>query len=397
MHPRVWLQLTLLIPLLIGCPDPTDDDVADDDTGNDDDTGDDDDDDTVADCGAIPTFADGYSPTAELHVAPGGSDNAGDGSSANPYGTIDYAASLATPGTAVIVHEGTYDGGNSIGDLAGSATAPIWIGGASGEARPIIEGDSEGLHLTRVTYAVIHDLEVRGASSNGVNCDDGGDYADDQATHHVVFSGLWIHDIGSGGNQDCLKLSGLRDYWVLDSEFNDCGGGESGSGVDHVGCHHGIIARNSFHDLSANAVQNKGGSTDIEIRWNHMLNAGARAVNMGGSTGFEYFRPPLDANQPNAEARDIRVIANIIEGGEASLAFVGCVDCAAVNNTIVDPTNWLFRILQETTSTDDYEFEPCRDNLVQNNLVTFDRGALSTTINIGPNVEEGTFSFNHNL
>jgi len=164
-----------------------------------------------------------------------------------------------------------------------------------------------------------------------------------------------------------------------------------------VGCHHGIIARNYLHDLSANAVQAKGGSEDIEIRHNHMVNAGERTVNMGGSTGFQFFRPSLSANGANVEARDIRVVSNLIQGAVASLAFVGCVQCAAVNNTIIDPENWIFRILQETTSQDGFTFEPCRDNLVANNLIYFSHGGLSATINIGPDTAADTFTFSNNL
>jgi len=348
-------------------------------------------------CGAITTFEDGKTPTAEIHVATTGSNQSGDGSASSPYGTIDFAAAQATPGTAVRVHEGTYPGGASITDLAGTAESPIWIGGMPGEARPVLDGGAEGIHLTRVAYVVIHDLEVTGASANGINCDDGGDYANDQATHHVVFRGLHIHDIGSGGNQDCLKLSGLYDFFVLDSEIADCGGGMSGSGVDHVGCHRGLLARNSFHDLSGNAVQAKGGSSDIEIRANHLVDGGERGVNMGGSTGFTYFRPPLSQSEPNVEGSDIRVVANVIEGGTAALAYVGCVDCLVANNTIIDPQNWLFRILQETTSSGGYEFLPASNGRFINNLVYFDEGTLSTTVNIGGNTDPDSFQFANNL
>ena len=73
-----------------------------------------------AECDEIVTFADGLVPVAELHVAPDGSDDTGDGTAASPYATISFAASLATPGTAVIVHSGTYAGGNYISDLTGS-------------------------------------------------------------------------------------------------------------------------------------------------------------------------------------------------------------------------------------------------------------------------------------
>ncbi|MBN2447904.1 MAG: right-handed parallel beta-helix repeat-containing protein, partial [Phycisphaerae bacterium] len=217
------------------------------------------------------------------------------------------------------------------------------------------------------------------------------------ATRHVIFRDLYIHDIGTGGNEDCLKLSGVDDYFVLNSEFTRCGGDMSGSGVDHVGCHGGLLAGNYFHDLSANAVQCKGGSEDIEIRANHIVNAGERGVNMGGSTDFQYFRPPLSTSAPNFEARDIRVVANVIEGGVASLAFVGCVDCLAAHNTLIAPTNWLLRILQETTTEGDYEFLPSSYNTVVNNLVYFDRSDLHTYVNIGPDTAPDTFTFANNL
>ena len=348
-------------------------------------------------CAAISTFADGLTPTAEVHVAIGGDDQSGDGSSGNPFATIERAADEAGPGTAIRVHAGTYAGDQYLSGLQGTAAAPIWLGGAPGEDRPVLQGGGEGLHLSSVRYLVVHDLEVSGSTQNGINCDDSGEYDNPDATRHVVFRDLYVHDVGSGGNQDCLKLSGVDDFFVLGSEFARCGGGGSGSGVDHVGCHDGVLAHNHFHELSGNAVQAKGGSRDLSIRWNRMEDAGERAVNMGGSTGFEFFRPPLEFFEPNAEAWNIEVLANEIRGSTAALAFVGCVDCVAANNTIVDPERWVARILQETTTTALYTFEPAKNGVLVNNLVYYDRGLLSTHINVGANVDEQSFSFAHNL
>jgi len=345
----------------------------------------------------VPTFETGKQPAYEIHVAEGGDDGTGDGSAAHPYASIERAAQDAAPGAAIRLHAGTYAGGTYLQDLAGTQAEPIWIGGAPGETRPVIQGGGEGIHLVRAHYVILHDLEVRNTAYNGINTDDGGDYANPDATRYVLFRDLSIHHVGGDGNQDCLKLSGVNNYFVLTSEFAFCGGDGSGSGIDHVGCHHGLIVGNFFHDLSANAVQNKGGSQDIEIRANRMLNAGYRAVNIGGSTGYEYFRPPLSTSQPNFEARDIRVIANVIEGGETPFAFVGAVDSLAANNTIIDPENWLLRILQETVSDGTYEFLLSGDNTVVNNLLYFDRGALSTYVNIGPNTAPETFTFSNNL
>ena len=348
-------------------------------------------------CDRLEAFDRGLSPTAEIHVATSGNNSTGDGSPGNPYATIGRAVLDAAPGSAIRVHSGTYSGGIYLSGLAGTATAPIWIGGSPGEPRPVIDGGGEGLHLVRAKYVVIHDLEVRNAANNGINADDGGDYGDPLATHHVTFRGLDIHDIGGTGNQDCLKLSGLDDYTVALSEFEACGGGLSGSGVDHVGCHSGLIARNTFTNMAGNAIQSKGGSEGIEIRWNRFTDAGERGLNLGGSTGFEYFRPPLSTALPNAEARNLTVVANIFEGSYAAMAYVGCVGCVVANNTIIDPENWILRILQETVTSPPYTFEACRDGVFVNNIVVFDRSSLSTFLNIGPNTSPETFTFASNL
>lgn len=343
-------------------------------------------------------FEAGKSPDFEIHVSPTGSDLSGDGSSGAPYATIARAVEDAGPGAAIRIHPGTYAGGISINQLSGTAEAPIWIGGANSETRPIIDGGGEGLHLTRVSYLILHDLEVRNSINNGINTDDGGLVDDPTATHHIIFRNLNIHDIGGSGNQDCLKLSGVNDFWVLDSEFSKCGGGISGSGIDHVGCHRGLIRGNFLHDLSGSGIQTKGGSEDIEIHRNWFTDAGQRAVNIGGSTGFAYFRPPLSTTSPNFEARNIRVIANVFEGSVTPLAFVGTVDSLALNNTIILPETWLLRILQETVTSGDYVFLACGNNTVINNIFYFDtRNIASSYINIGPDTDAGSFTFANNF
>jgi len=324
-------------------------------------------------------------PDRDVYVGLAGSDSQGDGSRARPYRTLARAAREARPGVAVRLLPGTYAGGNYLERLAGTSTAPIWLGGVPGEPRPVIVGGSGGLHLSRVRYLVVEHLEVRGATGNGINCDDGGEYGNGEATRWVVFRHLAIRNIGTGVN----------DYWVLDCEFTQ--GSAGGSGIDQVGCHRGVIARCRFRSPGSNAIQCKGGSAAIEIRGNHFVQAGQRAINLGGSTGFEFFRPPLVAGQVHFEASAIRVVANLFEGADTPVAFVGCTDSMVAHNTIVNPTRWLFRILQETVSSGGFEFGACGDSQFLNNLVYFQRGALNTYVNIGPNTAPGSFRFAHNL
>jgi hypothetical protein len=349
-------------------------------------------------CDAPATFADGIAPTQILHVAAGASPG-GDGSMGNPFGTIEEAAAAATPGTAIRLGPGNHTTGQYVQGLAGTAAAPIWIGGEPGQNLPVFDGGGQAMQLVQPKYVVVHDLEVRGATANGINIDDGGDFDNELAAHHVAVQGVYIHDIGTGGNNDCLKVSGINDLYVYDSRFERCGGGGSGSGIDHVGCHRSIVARNVFDDISGNAVQAKGGSTDVDVRQNRIRDIAQRAINLGGSTDLTLFRPSLSMSSPNAEARRIRVFDNVFTGTmSAPVAFVGCVDCLVAHNLVRGDMNWLVRILQETPDgSGGYPFEPARTGRVINNSFVFLAGTLSTHVNVGGGTDPGSFTFSHDL
>ena len=345
----------------------------------------------------LATFENGKRPVAEVHVAVSGDDDNGDGSPGSPYATIGRAIESAMPGTAIRLHQGTYPGDNAVRGLAGTEAAPIWIGGAPGQPKPVIEGGDEGLLLDRVRYLVIHDLVVRNAKHNGINTADAGDFANPDTTRYIIFRDLRIEDIGASGNQDCLKLSGVDDYVVTGSSFRRCGGGTSGSGIDQVGCHRGAIRANHFASMAGNAIQAKGGSEDILIHGNTIIDGGYRAVNIGGSTDHKYFRPPLSKERANFEASNIRVTANLIIGAGVPFAFVGAIDSIAAHNTVIDPTHWLIAILQETTSTNEYEFVASGNNRIINNLFYYDRSALADPVHVGSNTDPDSFEFAGNF
>ncbi|KAA0213548.1 MAG: hypothetical protein DYG94_12805 [Leptolyngbya sp. PLA3] len=345
------------------------------------------------------TFAAGLTPTRLIRVAPGGDDQTADGSVDRPFATIEAASRTATPGAAIRLAPGEYRGGATLTNLAGTPEAPIWIGSEPGGLRAVIRGGGSGLHLVRPQFVVVHDLEISGAGGNGLNVDDGGDFADADAAHHVACERLFIHDIGDDGNQDGLKLSGIRDFQVFDCVIERCGGAGSGSGIDMVGCHAGLIARCTLREISGTGVQCKGGTSEVDIRWSHFENAGHRALNIGGSTWHEYFRPPLDAGSVNWEARNVRAQRNVIEGSQCAVAFVGATGCVASGNTIVRPGKWIVRILQETRSGPKFQFGLCGDNRFERNLIWFERHAVRSgvEVNIGPDTRAETTIFAGNL
>lgn len=130
------------------------------------------------------------------------------------------------------------------------------------------------------------------------------------------------------------------------------------------------------------------------IRRNRFEYAGSRALNIGGSTGLEFFRPPLSGEGERWEAQGIHVEGNTFVGSLSPVAFVG-VDGAVVRfNTFYRPQRWLIRILQETTAPG---FVPCRGGHFTDNLVAFHSGEWSAGgVNVGANTAPSTFQFARN-
>src|SRR5436190_11303511 len=163
-----------------------------------------------------------------------------------------------------------------------------------------------------------------------------------------------------------------------------------------VVCHRGVIEGCTIKHTepeppNCTGVQAKGGTSEITVRRNRFENAGGRAVNIGGSTGLKFFRPPLANGTNNAEARDIRVEGNTFVGSSAPIAFVG-VDGAIVRfNTIEKPSRWAVRILQETKGP---QFVACRNGEFTDNTVLFE--ANRGTVNVGGGTQPQTFKFARN-
>lgn len=301
------------------------------------------------------------------------------------YTSISAAAQEAVPGDTILVLEGTYSGGQFVSDLRGRSDDPIVILAEPGK-RVVIEGGTQALHLSDVAWLHIVGFEFTGQTGNGVNIDDGGSF--DTPSHHVIVEDCFFHDMNATGNNDLLKLSGLDSFQIRNCRFLN--GAAGGSGADMVGCHNGVFFGNRFENMGSNCIQAKGGTQFIRIERNSFINGGQRGINLGGSTGLQFFRP-LEAP---FEAADMQVFSNVFVGAVTPVAFVGCVRVEVVNNTIWKPEKWVTRILQETVDPD--RFLSCGDNLFRNNIVVID-GRVTTDVNIGPNTRPESFRFDNNL
>ncbi len=324
-----------------------------------------------------------YEQTLFVSSTEGNDEN--DGTKERPYRTLNKATEQAEAGTQILLLPGEYPTGNRIVRLQGSEEKPIRIAGYSQEERARFLGGNQAMHLVEPRYVVLENISVEGASMNGLNLDDGGDY--DTPAEHVILRGITIRHIGPEGNHDAIKLSGLDHFRVEDCTITDPSDG--GSGIDMVGCHHGMITQNTFSGEGSNAIQAKGGTAHILIHGNRFENSGHRAINMGGSTGLPFFRP-IDVPY---EASNITVWGNIFIGAQTPIGFVGCQYGLFAHNTVYLPEKWALRILQENREK---RFIKSSHNIIANNIFVIDQ-RVSTLVNIGPDTQPETFVFANNL
>jgi hypothetical protein len=314
-------------------------------------------------------------------------------------GAAEFRAAIAAakPGTRLLLAPGDYDGGFHFSNLRGEESRPIVIAAADPKNPPVFRNANTGLQLSNPADVEIHDLKFTKLAHNGLNIDDGGN-ATNASARRIVLRGLQVSDIGSDGNHDGIKLSGLWDFRVVGCTIERWGT-KGGSAIDMVGCHRGTIEEctirhNDPEPPNCTGVQAKGGSSDVVIRRNRFEHAGGRSVNIGGSTGLKFFRPALVEGAEQAEARNLRVEGNTFIGSSAPVAFVG-VDGASVRfNTIERPGRWAIRILQENKSPG---FVACRNGEFADNTIAFESAHWSEGgANIGSATAPNTFKFARN-
>ncbi|NQV33615.1 MAG: right-handed parallel beta-helix repeat-containing protein [Phycisphaeraceae bacterium] len=299
---------------------------------------------------------------------------------------LSQALKVVKPGTTLLLEPGIYVGGIQLHDLMGEDEQPIVIQGIDPNNPPVFAGGKQAIHLSNCSYVTLRNMTVKGFPTNGINIDDGGTF--ETPAHHIVMENLTIVETGPSGNHDALKMSGVDHFLVRKCRFEGWGG----SGIDMVGCHHGIVEDCTFAGRAgfsqSNGVQLKGGTADVLVQCCFFKHVGHRSINVGGSTGLQFFRPKVQGY----EARDITVAGNRFWGSMAPVAWVTSSGGYVHHNTIVLPEKWVLRILQESS---DAQFSFCHDGVFEYNLILFD-SKVETFVNVGPRTSPETFRFHHN-
>jgi hypothetical protein len=285
-------------------------------------------------------------------------------------------------GDVLKIAPGEYASGHHV-----SGVARLTVEALDPKNPPSFTGGKGGWHFSRCPDLTLRHIKISGQSINGLNLDDGGKLG--EPVTGITIENIEVSDIGPTGNYDGIKCSGLVKLTIRGCTITGWGG----QGIDFVGCHQSLITGCRFigkEGFSASAgIQLKGGTSDVIVEKCVFTNSGERPLNIGGSTGLEFFRP----QGAKHEAARIVVRDNVIEGGPCSAAFVGVDGAEFSGNTIRYPEKWIFRILQETKEPG---FVPCRNVVIKNNRIIFRRSQVRADINIGPGAAPETFRFDGN-
>ena len=295
---------------------------------------------------------------------------------------LSKALARLEAGTTLRIAPGRYRGG-----LAVRGVARLVVEGADPERPPEFVGGTNAWQFSRCDELVVRHILCRGQTGNGLNIDDGGEMQ--RPVRAVRIEKVTVFETGPRGNFDGIKCSGLTDLVIEDCRIEGWGG----QAIDFVGCRDAVIrrcritGRDGFSQ--ATGPQFKGGSENVVIEDCMLVNAGQRPIQAGGSTGVDYFRPP----GAKFEARRITIRRNVIVGGDCATAFTGVDGAVFEGNVIVNPSHWVFRMLQETRLEG---FPPCRNVVVRGNVMVFRRAGLRTEINIGDGTAPESFRFERN-
>ncbi len=303
---------------------------------------------------------------------------------------LRQALATADPGDTILLEPGTYAGG-----LYRDGLREVTLRSRQPTNRAIIEGGTNNLQLSNAHDVTIEQLVFSEAAVNGLNIDDGGSFA--SPTTNIVLRDIEIRDVGSVGNQDGIKLSGVDGFRIENVRIFNWGNG--GSAIDMVGSHHGLIQNSLLRDEDISnggtGIRPKGGSKDILIRANRVELPGGqgRAIQAGGSTGSQFFRF-IDGDS-GYEADQITAAGNVVIGGSSAFSWVNIDGGTFHHNRIQRPADWTGRILNENPGGAIVDTQNGR--FLENIVVYRDTATeYRTDINVGPETLPETFEFHGN-
>jgi Right handed beta helix region len=193
---------------------------------------------------AAPVAIPPTTPTKQLFVSPSG-DDGNPGTQAAPLRSIDRAAKMATPGTNVVVENGTYDGTVNT-DVSGTAEARIAFTAQSrGGAKIVADGSGDAAWLNNGDYVDIVGFDITGSTTDGLVS--GGSYG------RIISNS--VHDFREG---NCIATANenydMHDIDVIGNIAAHCGADKLDHGI-YVSHPNGMVTNNIAYGNAGFGIQ----------------------------------------------------------------------------------------------------------------------------------------------
>jgi hypothetical protein len=327
--------------------------------------------------------------TITLDVAVSGSDG-NPGTAALPLATVAKAASLATAGTCIQVHAGSYHETATIAFTAdGTLDSPIVLRSADGPLAAIIDDSGntvgEGVYINH-DHIVIDGLDFQGMPSSTM-----------QQTIHFdgMLAGKGVGSVVRAcritGGYDMLKINQIAGDRANDPsnvilfEGNEMYGSPPHLPISITGGFDLRFQRNYFHDwwtattVSGDGpIQIKGGSAHIILDGNLFqdIYSLAGAITFGDGCGAS-----CDFDVDHYASVSNLAMNNVMVNVGRAFDFGGARDCAALNNTIVNSATQTvaFKLVPITTNLTTRD---CTGTRIINNVIANPHGDLSGIVQI---------------
>lgn len=311
-----------------------------------------------------------YCP-AQIHIGP-----------SQTYPNIQNACPFIQPGDTVYVHAGTYASYQYYANLQGTPNAWITIRRFANDVH-VIKGGWQFSNLRYVKFENLFFQADATLNSTLMNIDNNGSCT--TQSKHIVIDSCQFWDVSSSNS---LKFGGVDSAEVTNCIFKNNPG--TGAGLALNVCHYIWAHNNYFEDIAGKAIQTKLGTRFVTIERNFIKNCGTIDASLKiGEAGGLNFHCPGD----NWLARDIKVHANVIIGGRASFSVGQASDCEFVNNTFVNPINFVTRILADDTAF------ACSLIVVKNNIFYLTQTVYfnGSTTPITDNIQYNTHLYQNNI
>ncbi len=291
--------------------------------------------------------------------------------------TVDQlrnALNAAAPGDRIYVAPGNYTTRLWANGIHGTADNLIEVVALNPNDRPVFNyaGDSN-FTITSSSYVLVDGIIGEGSTGNNLEFPN---------SHHMIMKNCLSRDILGTGNLDGTKFAGTSNMLLYNNRVENWG--NSGSAVDIMNNHNSLFMRNYItfpagNPYNANGFQPKSdGAYELGFYKNTMVDFGARGQQFGGSGGATV-----------SEGHDMVAMGSVFVGGEAAVAYVSCTDSEFSYNTVVNPNNWVMRILNENSSVPPPSYNTFRRNIVKYGNINVQ--------NIGSNTLPGTFTYRENF